>query len=63
MTKQNIEILLIAQVFTNQLDVNSIFDHMTFNRTPHIAKTLRRSAITAQAGFNAGVILFKANIV
>jgi dipeptidase len=62
-TKQNIEILLIAQVFTNQLHMDSPLNHMTFNRIPHIAKTLRRSAITAQAGFNAGVILFKANIV
>ena len=36
---------LVSEIFANQLHVNTVFEHMPFNDTPHIAKTLRRFAV------------------
>jgi len=56
-------LLLIPQIFTDQLDMNAVLNHVAFNDAPHIADSLGGFAIAAQTGFHAGILQPVADVV
>jgi hypothetical protein len=46
---------LIPPILTNQLDMDTVLDHVAFDDAPHVTDPLGRSAIIAQPCFNTGI--------
>ena len=48
-------VILVPQIFTNQLHMNAVLNHVAFNDAPHVADSLGGFAIAAQTGFHTGI--------